>query len=487
MKRRIAVLLSILVVVSSICFLGCNDKNEQAKNVYDISATYDANAHELTVSQKVKYYNTSPIEINEALFNLFASAYRQNAKFAPVSVSETSVAYPNGKSYGGISVTEVKANGEEVDVHITGEDENLLSVPLKKGLLPNDSATIEMKYVVTIPNMRHRLGYYENVINLGNWYPVACAYTKNGYATNPYYYNGDPFCFETCDVNLNLTYPSNLVAVSSGNGKITTDGDVSTIAINVKRARDVAVVLGNFNVETLKVGKVDVNYYYYNDVEPNLSVLAAADSIKFFSQKFGAYPYSCYNVVQTAFNQGGMEYSGLCYVSDLYTADRYREIIIHETAHQWWYMLIGNDQTREAWLDEALAEYSTTLFYENHPEYNVSYADRIADAMNAYVLYVELNEPDDTSMNRILCDYETSLDYSYNVYVKGELMLDALRCAIGIDNVYKALADYVKGYEYKIATADALIGCFEKRAGCSLKNFFTSWLDGKILLYGGIN
>jgi aminopeptidase N len=31
--------------------------------------------------------------------------------------------------------------------------------------------------------------------------------------------------------------------------------------------------------------------------------------------------------------------------------------IVHEVAHQWFYSLIGNDQGRDPWLDEALASY----------------------------------------------------------------------------------------------------------------------------------
>ena len=39
-------------------------------------------------------------------------------------------------------------------------------------------------------------------------------------------------------------------------------------------------------------------------------------------------------------------------------------VIAHETAHQWWYSVIGNDEISEPWLDEALTEYSTVLYFE---------------------------------------------------------------------------------------------------------------------------
>jgi aminopeptidase N len=35
-----------------------------------------------------------------------------------------------------------------------------------------------------------------------------------------------------------------------------------------------------------------------------------------------------------------------------------RVVIDHETAHQWFYSLVGNDQARDPWLDETLATWA---------------------------------------------------------------------------------------------------------------------------------
>ena len=38
-----------------------------------------------------------------------------------------------------------------------------------------------------------------------------------------------------------------------------------------------------------------------------------------------------------------------------------QDIVTHELAHQWFYGLVGNNQARDPWLDEAFASYTETL------------------------------------------------------------------------------------------------------------------------------
>ena len=80
---------------------------------------------------------------------------------------------------------------------------------------------------------------------------------------------------------------------------------------------------------------------------------------------------------------GGMEYSALITFSrDWFAdyqppaagadfgADMLVRFIVHELGHQWWYGAVGNDQAYEPWVDEALARYGETLYYERlHPSH----------------------------------------------------------------------------------------------------------------------
>jgi aminopeptidase N len=51
----------------------------------------------------------------------------------------------------------------------------------------------------------------------------------------------------------------------------------------------------------------------------------------------------------------GEEYPTLVFVS----SDLPPQVAVHETAHQWFYSLVGDDQARDPWLDESLAEWAS--------------------------------------------------------------------------------------------------------------------------------
>ena len=83
--------------------------------------------------------------------------------------------------------------------------------------------------------------------------------------------------------------------------------------------------------------------YRFDDAQRTALLAAAADALTVFGEKFGAYPYKTFSVVQTGFLQGGMEYPQLVIISDALVPEVYREAVIHATAHQWFYGLVGND------------------------------------------------------------------------------------------------------------------------------------------------
>ena len=51
----------------------------------------------------------------------------------------------------------------------------------------------------------------------------------------------------------------------------------------------------------------------------------------------------------------------------------------------------GNNAYKIGWLDEGLTEYTTALFYELNPEYNIKIEDVINNALTAYTMFVDVS------------------------------------------------------------------------------------------------
>lgn len=485
-KKLTAILLSGALCVSGLA--ACSPTNGDARTEYTIDATLTSD-HVLTATVTCDYVNNTDVPLDELWFHLYPNAYRDGAKVSPIPSSRIAEAYPDGRSYSKLEVTGVAVNGVETGVVIAGNDEDILTVALGRRLDPTERVSIKIDYTVKLPKVRHRFGYTNKTVNLGNFYPIACMYRDGAFVADPYYSTGDPFFSDVADYTVNLTVPESYVGAFTGTvkGESAADGN-KTYTVSADNVRDFAAVFGEFEKMSGTAGSTIVNYYYYSDPAPENALNTAVAAVNTFSGMFGNYAYPEYSVVQTAFLNGGMEYPCLSMISDAVgTGDTYKDVIVHETAHQWWYAAVGNDEVKHAWLDEGLTEYSTMMFYEKNTEgYKYTFNGKRADALTAYTLYCETykdNGRGDTSMTRSVNEYANETEYSYMTYVKGALMLDDVRNSIGSAAFETALKNYYKDHKFGIARPQDLIGAMEKASHRSLSGLFTAWLDGNVKLY----
>lgn len=507
-KKNIAKILIALCLISAIAlivliFTGCTSKTlSQNLTDYNLNLTIDTENKTITGTQKVNYLNNTDVTLDNIQFHLYPNAFREGAKISPVSLTNEHKAYPNGKSYGKIDIQSVKVSGmnctlklnEDDEINnpsylITGEDENILKVNLTKELYPDDKIEIEIEFFITLPNINHRFGYGDNTINLGNFYPIACVYEDGNFKTDLYHYNGDPFYSEMANYNVSVTYPDNYKMASTGNLINTTaENNLTTYIISAQSVRDFAIVLSEqFEVISQECDGIMVNYYYFSDEAPEKSLEIACKAISTFNNLIGKYPYSTLAVVEANFVHGGMEYPNLIYISnDITDHIQYEQVIVHETAHQWWYNVVGNSEYDNGWLDEGLTEYSTALFYEINSNEGIDKDLIIKNAYSNYLLFVEVYGDVygelDTSMDRNLSEFKTEPEYVYLTYVKGMLLFDTLREILGMDKFTKCLQTYYKENAFKIAKPEDMISAFEKASNTKLETIFKSWIEGKVIL-----
>ena len=464
---------------------GCNSCSSQAdRSLYEIECEYQDGR--LIGEQTFTFYNNFETSVKTLKFNLFGNAFRKDSKYSPILPQHTSLSYPNGLSYGDMSINACTQDGKDVDFEICGQDQNILQLSLLEEVFPSERACVKISFTLTLANVVARTGVNDKTVNLGNFYPILCGY-DNGFYECVYYGVGDPFFSDVADYKVSITIPSEYkIATSGKQTSVTQTGNKKTVVSSLENARSFAIVLSReFHTISLVVDGTEVVYYYYQDQDPSLSLKYAVDALKLFNEKFGKYPYETYSVVQTAFVQGGMEYPALTYISDSITGTAYGEVIVHETAHQWWQTVVGNNEVEHGFLDEGLAEYSVVLFFENYPDYGVNAKSLIQSAEQTYKVFCSvvdrLEGKVNSVMNRSLKDFTSEYEYVNMAYIKPCIMYDTLRKTIGEEKFFKGLKRYYEQYAFKNATPYDIVGVYEK-LGADSNGFFESFYNGSAIL-----
>lgn len=421
-------------------------KDSKNTSKYTMDIILDDETKRIMCNQNINYTNNTKTNLDKLYFHIYPNAFLKKDTL-PFEKEEMKQAYPNGFNEGYIDIKNILNNNQKLKYKIKGEKNDLLEIELNRNLKPNEKVSIDMKYNVKIPNCLGRFGYGKNTVNITNWFPIACVYDERGWNLKGYEAVGDPFYSDTSDFYVKMLIPRKYKLGSTG--KVISekqDSEKTLYEIDAANVRDFAFILSEkFIVDKTDYKNTVISTYSLNKDYAKKSTKIAKDSISIFSDLFGEYPYDTYSVVASDFYIGGMEYPNLVMIDQSLYNDRSKflleYIIAHETAHQWWYSVIGNDEISEPWLDEALTEYSTVLYFEQ--KYGKGTAQRLIKTM-------EIQSKSYLSENifKATDQYRNSTEYSLNVYTKGALAFNEIRKEVGDKVFFDTLKEYYSKYKF---------------------------------------
>lgn len=477
-----------LAVALCVLLFGCSNKSiikkaSRGLNSYSISATLCAEDMVVSATEVVEYNRKNAKDVDFVCFNLYGTAFSDDAKVLPYTSLNASKCFPNGKSYGDTIIESVRVDDENADFQIVGQDNNALQVNFDSE--SKDKLKIEIVFKTKLANCTHRLGYYENYVNLGNWYPMLAVYDGGQFNIEPYYSTGDPFFSECANYDVSFYYPQEYKSSHTGSLTSTScDNGIVCDKYNAKCVRDFAMCLSKDFVESsTKVGETQVRVLSGSQEMSDKYLEVSSRCLEVYNSLFGKYPYETLDVAFTPFLHGGMEYPNVVFIaSDIVDEKQIVKVVVHEIAHQWWYGIVGNNEIKDAWFDESLAEYSSLLFFEENPEYEITREGLIAETLQDYLLYIDVvksvnmkvNEKMDLAVN----EYQSEYEYVYMVYVKGMIFIDELRSSIGDEAFFNGLKKLYKNNMFKIVDKEKFIKAFNGASKVDVSAFVEGYLSG---------
>ncbi|MCX6033461.1 MAG: M1 family aminopeptidase, partial [Chloroflexi bacterium] len=321
--------------------------------------------------------------------------------------------------------------------------------------------------------VHHLFGYNDRQINLVDWYPFIVPYS-GGWLLHPPAEVGEHLVYDEAnfDVTLSLTDPTLPITLAASSLAEVAAGSWHYLLEN---SRTFVFSAGTaYQTASTAAGGLTVTSYYFREEEIPAHVVLdeTARALTTFGVLFGPYPHPSLSIVETPFYDG-MEYDGLFFLSrDYYTAydgtvlNLLIDIAVHETAHQWWFGSVGNDQALVPWLDEALATYSEKLFYEkNYPGVTAWWAFRVDPYAPAGWVDTDIYNGSDFQ------------SYANAVYLRGAQFLEALRGRISDEAFFAFLKDYAAQMSGKRATAEDFFRILRYHTSADLSDIVTSYLQ----------
>jgi aminopeptidase N len=210
----------------------------------------------------------------------------------------------------------------------------------------------------------------------------------------------------------------------------------------------------------MQVGNVKV-YSYYLPIYKNAgeaAMIASAQALHIFSEKFGQYSHKTLSVVIADFKDS-MEFSALFFHSrsfyDLYDgtpANYLTFVAVHETGHQWWFDQVASDQALEPWLDESLTTYSESLYYES------LYPDMLSWWWSYRIDFFEPQGYIDIPVY----DGQNDENYKRIVYFNGAHFIQELRERIGDEAFFAFIQDYVAQNKSGISSSEEFFSILDE-------------------------
>lgn len=433
------------------------------KTLYQMKWELNADVSQLHGTSKVTFANQTSKPLNEIYFRLFANAAGDQ----------------------NIIVNSVQIGGKAAKSDLQTQD-TVLHIPLATPLRINGVIQIDLDYTVTPPTADakryNEFVHLDWITTLPTVYPLIPADDDQGWHLElppPY---GDLVYAPSSIYDVSITTPSLYKVIASGQMvQETQQGGQTTRRFIGAPMRDFDANISNTLIESSKmVNDVAVNSWYLpiHTSGGKQALQWTGDAMSVYENRFGPYPFKELDLVESPTSAGGIEYPGLITVASNFYNDAgqlkfFEFATVHETAHQWFYSTVGNDQVNHPWLDESLVQYASLIYFQDH------YGAAIANALEKAVFDQPYQQGKTKYGDMLVGMPVTAYDedsYGIFVYAKGPKFFHALRDQMSDALFFKGLQTYYQQFKFRIAQPQDLLNVLNQVSGQNLKPLFDEWV-----------
>lgn len=480
---------------------------------YQIEATLLDSIHSLEGKLKVTYTNNSPDTLREIYFHLYNNAFRPGSmmhkraqELNDHGLLERFNRYKSPADWGGYTINKVNVNGNDSRFNITG---TVMKVSLPTPLAPHSQTTIDFNFFEQIPRQTRRNGWMNSdsiTYSMAQCYPKVCAYDREGWHNQEYI--GREFYGVWGEFDVKLTVPAFYCLAATG--EVQNPDEVKWGYERIAKGEKKGVVYpkdyprsGNLMWHFKASNVHDFAWAAHNYIhewdtwsdtvtvhclyktneakEWKQAMKHTFAMLEHHSKAIGWYQYR--NFYNTHSGDGGMEYPQL--IMDM---SPNAGLIMHEGAHQWFYGMLGNNETRYAFLDEGFTEFLEMTGME---WYNGRHNERSPHRDSSWLTKMFIPEYDtrrnyySSYLNLATDGYEEPLNLPHDwaregvnagqVYFKTLNGLAQLEYVLGDSVFWGGMKEYFRRWHFKSPNLNDFKRTMEDVSGMKLDWYFDQW------------
>ena len=462
---------------------------------YTIDATLDPVKHTVAGREQLTWRNRSNQPVCSIYLHLYLNGFESNGS---TFFSERNRGFrfrsdvgTDDNDWGYIRLDSIKQGDQDARwsyVHPDNgpvTDHTVVRVDLPQPIAAGASATFDIGFFDQLPRVVARTGYFDTFHLIAQWFPkigvLELAGERGATATrwnaHEFHMNSEFYAdFGSYDVTLHVPKDYTVGATGELQGTPVDNGKLVSYRYVQDDVHDFAWTADNKTVTPLEATwthpgsppvkvRVLVPREYASNAQPVLK--ATLDSLTYFSDTLGPYPYRTVTAVVPPHNAGeagGMEYP------TFFTADSVDDfspgtvgqyaldfVTIHEFGHGYFYGILASNEFEEPALDEGVNQYwDDRMLSDRHQ--SISLASSLSKRLGLVAvlppraierLGAKLDDPMDpvgeNSWDRLPGSYNT-------VYSRTATMLNDIESQIGHEAMGRAMKFYYERWKFRHPT-----------------------------------